>query len=519
MTVVLGIKKQIPARRLKKNTARQSQPRDRRKHRGIRTRTGAPSRVVDVPNVDPSTLEQLRQLLTSTGYLASGIDPDNTDTDVPPGPLKTLLRLFHLEGGAAMEEAANALSPLSIEQLVKAGFLRRQGKRVFSRIHIQAYRDLLFALPIDETEYENTVMLVSPTSREVDNITVRRPSGKTLDLGTGCGIQAMLAARHSGHVLAVDLNPRAIGFAEFNCRWNRIPNVTFLRGNILDPVVDQRFDLIVCNPPFVISPATRLRYRDAGGDTFCINLARDAAQLLNDGGYFQMLFQWIETAGTDWRQGLLQSFSGVGCDVWILREQTESPDSHVRAWIKDSEAKSYTRWMQYLASRDAAAIGTGFCIMKRVIGRAPFVWFDDLPEECSDAYGDDIARIFSIRAQIDGCSEPDLLQQRLVASPHLRLLQVSRCRENTWQPTASEFLLDRGLKYASGDVDSVLAGLASACDGQSTLQEVFEMIALQSHNPTQDLISKYLSQVRELTRYAFLLPVSCMPQEDSTSAA
>jgi hypothetical protein len=62
------------------------------------------------------------------------------------------------------------------------------------------------------------------------------------------------------------------------------------------------------------------------------------------------------------------------------------------------------------------------------------------------------------------------------------------------------------MKYAFGDVDAVLASLASACDGKRTLQEVFEIAALQSHMPIENLMSKYLPQVRELARYAFLMP-------------
>jgi methylase of polypeptide subunit release factors len=516
MAVILGVKKETSVQSSRKNTGRQSHSGNRLRRRGTRSRTGAGSGVAGVPSSNASTLEKLRELLASSGYIASGIDPDNSYEGAPGNPLNKLLRLFHWEEGVVIEEAASALSPLTIEQLVKAGFLRRQGKRVFSKVHIQAYRDLLFAFPIDETECQNTVMLISPTSTELDKITVRRHSGKTLDLGTGCGVQAMLAARHSDLVLAVDLNPRAISFAELNCRWNRIPNVTFLRGSFLEPVCDQRFDLIVCNPPFVISPAARLMYRDLGGDgdTFCIQLARDAARLLNDGGYFQMCFQWIEMAGTDWRKRLLQSFSGVGCDVLILREQMESPEAHVRAWMKENEAESYSQWMRYLASREAASVGTGFCIMKRVTGRTPFAWFDDAPDENSEEYGDDIARMFSIRAHMEGCSDSDLLQQRLVASPQLRLLQVSRCSADSWQPTATEFLLDQGLKYVSGGVDSVLAGLVSACNGQRTIQEVFETVALQNHSSTQNLISKYLSQVRELAHYAFLIPGGFMSAQD-----
>src|SRR5690606_41290855 len=47
-------------------------------------------------------------------------------------------------------------------------------------------------------------------------VTVRTPVGRVLDLGTGCGIQALHAARHSRAVVATDISRRALGFAAFN---------------------------------------------------------------------------------------------------------------------------------------------------------------------------------------------------------------------------------------------------------------------------------------------------------------
>ena len=42
----------------------------------------------------------------------------------------------------------------------------------------------------------------NPTTRALQMFTIRRPSEATLDLGTGCGILAMLASGHSGRVVA-----------------------------------------------------------------------------------------------------------------------------------------------------------------------------------------------------------------------------------------------------------------------------------------------------------------------------
>src|SRR5581483_11200196 len=95
-------------------------------------------------------------------------------------------------------------------------------------------------------------------------LTVRRRVGSALDLGTGCGILALLAADHAGRVVATDVNPRAVNMAAFNARLNGLENVEALTGDLLAPVRGRRFGLIVANPPFVISPESGYLYRDGG---------------------------------------------------------------------------------------------------------------------------------------------------------------------------------------------------------------------------------------------------------------
>jgi methylase of polypeptide subunit release factors len=68
-------------------------------------------------------------------------------------------------------------------------------------------------------------MGVTPSSVLLSNITIHRPVASALDLGTGAGVQALLAARHAEHIVATDISPRAIEFTRFNCRLNGVDNV------------------------------------------------------------------------------------------------------------------------------------------------------------------------------------------------------------------------------------------------------------------------------------------------------
>jgi predicted RNA methylase len=78
------------------------------------------------------------------------------------------------------------------------------------------------------------------------------PSGAAiLDLGTGSGIGAIAAARWARRVVAVDINPAATRCARINALLNRCADRVEVRdGDLFAPVGDERFDVVLFNPPF-----------------------------------------------------------------------------------------------------------------------------------------------------------------------------------------------------------------------------------------------------------------------------
>ena len=109
---------------------------------------------------------------------------------------------------------------------------------------------------------------------------MQAPVGRTLDLGTGNGILALAAAAHSGSVVATDLNARAREFCVFNAALNGVTNVEFREGSAFEPVRGERFDLILANPPFFVTPTVRRVYSDNSMelDGFCRMLVRAGAR-------------------------------------------------------------------------------------------------------------------------------------------------------------------------------------------------------------------------------------------------
>jgi HemK-related putative methylase len=82
------------------------------------------------------------------------------------------------------------------------------------------------------------------------------PGTRALDVGTGSGALAVSLARRGATVTATDINPRAVHCARANALHHDLAHLLEVReGDLFAPVADERFDLIVFNPPFYPRPA------------------------------------------------------------------------------------------------------------------------------------------------------------------------------------------------------------------------------------------------------------------------
>jgi methylase of polypeptide subunit release factors len=75
---------------------------------------------------------------------------------------------------------------------------------------------------------------------------------EVLDMGTGSGVCAVFAARLARRVVAVDINVAAVRCAALNALLNHCEQRVEVRhGDLFAPVANERFDLILFNPPFL----------------------------------------------------------------------------------------------------------------------------------------------------------------------------------------------------------------------------------------------------------------------------
>ncbi|NNU26993.1 DUF7059 domain-containing protein [Isoptericola sediminis] len=367
-------------------------------------------------------------------------------------------------------------------------------------------------------------------STTLAQVTVRTPVSRVLDLGTGCGIQALHAARHAEAVVATDVSQRALGFTRFNAALNAPGADLDLRaGSMLDPVRDDRFDLVVSNPPFVITPHAgaagavvsetlgAFEYRDGGraGDDLVRDLITGVGEVLSPGGVAQMLVNWERRRGEPWTDRVGAWLDASGLDGWVIERELLDPAEYAETWIRDGGttpdrepeawAAAYGAWLDDFASRDVEGVGFGLVTLRRPAA-------DDRPtlrrlEEHHGALrqplGGHVAASLAAHDWLAVRSDAELATERLVVAGDVteeRYLTPGASDPNVVVVRQGDGL-GRGVQASTG-----LAAFVGVCDGELTVGQILGALGALLEVPADDLAAELLPVVRDLVRDGFLAP-------------
>jgi carbamoyltransferase len=148
----------------------------------------------------------------------------------------------------------------------------------------------------------------------------------------GSAYVCLKAARNFAEsVYGVDINPRAIRFAEFNKKLNGIENVTVYCGDLFAPIQSTLFDRIVAHPPYIPALVDSVTYKDGGvdGERVSIDLIRGLPRHLSDGGEFYAYLSLSDRldAPAELRVREMLGADGQEFDVALLIVSEESPVS------------------------------------------------------------------------------------------------------------------------------------------------------------------------------------------------
>ena len=429
-------------------------------------------------------------------------------------PLNTLIKLFVLRQIVEPEAAQEAVHPLPLAQAERMGVLSRVATGLAANVRLSGCAGLLLAHDWYDPRAaldRDHVLDVNPTTNTLSALTVRRPVRTALDLGTGCGVIALMLARFSERVVGIDTNARALNFAVFNAALNGMGNVEFRQGSLFDPAAGERFDLIACNPPYVISPESRYTFRDGNrrGHALCEEVVRHAPAYLEPGGYATVLCNWGIAAGEEWSAPLRGWVASSDCDAWLLCSGTQDPLTYAAQWNRGPDVAAYESalesWPAYHRELGFDSIGLGAVILRRRATGTPWVRADVLPDGPFEPDEDLIPRIFDGQDRLMSFSSDDeVLAARFVVTDAHRLHQTLALQGGRYEIEDSAVQLDAGLKFR-GTVDPHTIHLLTRCDGRRTLGEIADELAARGVENRPALRRATAAIARRLISRGFLV--------------
>ncbi|WP_104081936.1 methyltransferase [Cryobacterium sp. Y11] len=512
-------------------------------------------------------------------------------------PAATLARLFLLGDAVPRADLAAALPALGAAGAEQLGLVAAEGDtgvrplvdlRPYSFIDahgadswwiVSDLGELVLGHPLGESH----VLGIGGASLTLSGLMMPRAVARALDIGTGCGIQAMHASRHAEQVVATDISVRALELAALNATLNEIDNIEFRLGSLFEPVAGELFDHIISNPPFVITPRAEgvpsYEYRDGGmvGDALVEAVVRAAADHLTPGGVAQLLGNWEYSGDTDAFERLegwltpgasaptarvahsvaapaasasistelpgddtlaaLSASASPALDAWIIEREVQSPGEYAETWIRDGGTRPgpdfdrlYNAWLNDFEARGVSRVGFGYLLLRRPAGDAVGVpAADELSpsttaltegtsagaaptlrrlERMPDALGHNPAGLGAYLAE---CLAAHDWQAQTNDSRLLRtnLTVASDVTEERhyWpgQQDPTLMTLHQGSGFGrSVPLDTALAGLVGACDGDLAVGAIIGALAQLLDADEESLTAELLPQVRALLVDGFL---------------
>ena len=458
----------------------------------------------------------------------------------PDDPVATLVGVFVLGLEVPRRRLAAALPALGVVGAARLGLVQESGSgpddAVRSIVDLRPYAavDALgtadWWLISDPGELatgrplaEDHVLGVGGASITLARSTVRQPVDRVLDLGTGCGVQALHAARHARSVVGTDTSARALPLAELNWLLNAGTidgtAMSSRRGSLLEPVLGEQFDLVVSNPPFVITPRSLCgagyEYRDAGlvGDELVRRLVTTVGSVLRPGGVAQLLGNWEDRADQGWIERVTGWLDESGLDGWIVQRELQDPAEYAETWIRDAGQhlskdadELYAAWLADFADRGVLGVGFGLVTLRRPLDAGERPRLRRVEERRTGPglpTGSEVTAALQAHDWLAARDDSELLTVTLRVAADVT-------EERHHRPGAEDpaviLLRQGGGAGRTVQASTALAGFVGACEGELTVGRLTGALAVLLEVPTADLTAELLPAVRALITDGLLLP-------------
>lgn len=338
---------------------------------------------------DTPAWSRLRELLLQSGYTEAGLRErlgvgelsQLLPEDLPAylercsdGSSQLLLtRVFQLAQPAPRGPLLQLLGPELLEWLERRGWLTGESQ-LRSEVDLTPCQGLyVFTDPqLAARDIPDRVYQLGLDSLVLARVTPRLAGRRALDLCTGSGVQALLAARDHAEVVGVDLNPKALDYARCNASLNGLESrCRFVPGDLYSGA-EGRFDLITANPPFVPTPQSDMELHRTGGESgeeISTRLVAGLPAHLEAGGVFSMVLDYPITSTSTYLERLASWLapgpkSGrtgpvPGWGIALLNFGNENLPAYIRRHIDPLHTPNYVAvYRDYLESYARQAISS-----------------------------------------------------------------------------------------------------------------------------------------------------------------
>jgi SAM-dependent methyltransferase len=481
------------------------------------------SATLTIPN-DPAELNQLRQLFDQASFTYPGI---YRALKLPEGaplsrhehplyakrlsgddPLGVIIVLFIFGMPVARDVAEKVLGAEIIDILDQTGLAQLSRGQVRSDIRIQPHEGFYFVVdPPFGRGKPDDVLGIGPSGNKLSSLTVRKQVKTALDLGCGCGLQALLAARHSERVVAVDISQRSVQFTRFNAGLNAVNNLEVRLGDLFEPVANEQFDLIVCNPPFVVSPEESVIYRDSGLPVNGIvrRILADLPNHLTDGGFGHVTCHWAHREEAEWWGPVSDLISPSGCHAWLARQITERPADYAIRWNRQTlrenprrYQQTIERWYEWYRESGITAITSAFVALNKQTKHKPWIHHETVSKNPSGTASEQIIRIFSAQTHLSTLVHDDeLLAEKFHIAVGTQIAEQSAYQSGELTLVESEIRCVPGIG-ATVRLDVDMTRVVKSLDSDIQLRGVLSHVAMDHGSQLEALTQLAVPIIRKL---------------------
>jgi SAM-dependent methyltransferase len=304
----------------------------------------------------------------------------------------------------------------------------------------------------------------------------RTPCDSFLDLCSGTGIAALVAARRSREAWAVDITERATRFARFNALLNQVDNVRAVQGDLYQPVADRTFDRIVAHPPYMPALRNEYAYRDGGedGEEVTRRIITGLPDHLRPGGRFYCNCLATDRKGAPVEarlRAMLGSAAGE-FDVVVAQMQSFEPTGYYSRLAAERTGRfaEVGEWHRQFKRLEVEELVFCSLVLQRRSGARPvFTTRRQMGVETGVADFDWLLSWETALAE-DPDAPPNLIEARPVANPRAELRLVHRIEAGEWVTTKCWIATDRPFALEAS-CPVWMAAFVARCDGTKTVRE------------------------------------------------